>query len=358
VLPPEEARWLWFASWIAIYLWDDEAWWGFSTRHLDLVREAGALTALPFVLTDRSCVCAFHGELGEAASCEEELKAATDATGIATVPYGALALAALRGCEAEFSQLIKTPVKEARARGEGLALTITEILSGTLYNGLGRHNAALASVGQPERYYEESAVLWALIELIEAAVRSGEPQVAGDALELFAQKTRVAGTDWALGIEARCRALLSHSAGEAESLYREAIERLGRTRVRVELARAHLLYGEWLRRERRRVDARERLRTAFEMFNAMGIEAFAARAERELLATGERARKRTVETRDDLTPQETQVARLALEGLSNAEIGARLFISSHTVAYHLRKVFSKLDINSRNQLSPALPQAA
>jgi DNA-binding CsgD family transcriptional regulator len=358
VLPPEEARWLWFASWIAIYLWDDEAWWGFSTRHLDLVREAGALTALPFVLTDRSCVCAFHGELGEAASCEEELKAATDATGIATVPYGALALAALRGCEAEFSQLIKTPVKEARARGEGLALTITEILSGTLYNGLGRHNAALASVGQPERYYEESAVLWALIELIEAAVRSGEPQVAGDALELFAQKTRVAGTDWALGIEARCRALLSHSAGEAESLYREAIERLGRTRVRVELARAHLLYGEWLRRERRRVDARERLRTAFEMFNAMGIEAFAARAERELLATGEQVRKHSVETREELTVQEAQVARLARGGLSNAEIGERLFISQHTVAYHLRKVFSKLGITSRNQLGGVLPESA
>jgi DNA-binding CsgD family transcriptional regulator len=358
VLPPEEARWLWFASWIAIYLWDDEAWMAFSTRHLDLVREAGALTALPFVLTDRSCVYAFHGELGEAASCEEELKAATDATGIATVPYGALALAALRGCEAEFSQLIKIPVKDAQARGEGLALTITEILSGTLYNGLGRHDAALASVGQPDRYYEESAVLWALIELIEAAVRSREPQVAGDALELFSQKTRVAGTDWALGIEARCRALLSHSAAEAEGLYRDAIERLGRTRVRVELARAHLLYGEWLRRERRRVDAREQLRTAFEMFNAMGIQGFAARAERELLATGERVRRRTVETRDALTAQEAQVARLARDGLSNAEIGARLFISQHTVAYHLRKIFHKLGITSRRELRRMLSESA
>ncbi|WP_308214356.1 helix-turn-helix transcriptional regulator [Solirubrobacter ginsenosidimutans] len=358
VLPPEEARWLWFASWIAIYLWDDEAWWVFSTRHLNLVREAGALSALPFVLTDRSCVYAFHGELGEAASCEEELRAATEATGIATVPYGALALAALRGCEAEFSQLIQTPVKEAQARGEGLALTITEILSGTLYNGLGRHDAAFAAVGQPERYYEESAVLWALIELIEAAVRSGEPQVAAHALELFAQKTRVAGTDWALGIEARCRALLSHSAAEADSLYREAIERLGRTRVRVEFARSHLLYGEWLRRERRRVDAREQLRTAFEMFNAMGIEGFAARAERELLATGERVRKRIVETRDELTAREAQVARLARDGLSNAEIGARLFISQHTVAYHLRKIFNKLGITSRRELRRMLPESA
>jgi DNA-binding CsgD family transcriptional regulator len=358
VLPPEEARWLWFASWIAIYLWDDEAWMVFSTQHLDLVREAGALTALPFVLTNRNCVYPFFGELGEAAAYEEELRAATEATGIATVPYGALALAALRGREAEFSQLIQTPVKEARARGEGLALTITEILSGTLYNGLGRYDAALAAVGQPERYYEETAVLWGLIELIEAAVRSGEPQVAGHALELLAQKTRVAGTDWALGMEARCRALLSHSAAEADNLYREAIERLGRTRVRVEFARAHLLYGEWLRRERRRVDAREQLRTAFEMFNAMGIEGFAARAQRELLATGERVRKGSVEARDELTAQEAQVARLARDGLSNGEIGARLFISQHTAAYHLRKVFSKLNITSRNQLRRALPESA
>jgi DNA-binding CsgD family transcriptional regulator len=253
---------------------------------------------------------------------------------------------------------MQTSVKEARARGEGLALTISEILSGTLYNGLGRYDAALAAVGQPQRYYEESAVLWGLIELIEAAVRSGQRQVAGHALELFAQKTRAAGTDWALGIEARCRALLSHSSAEADSLYRGAIERLGRTRVRVELARAHLLYGEWLRRQRRRVDAREQLRTGFEMFNAMGIEAFAARAERELLATGERVRTRAVETHDELTAQEAQVARLAREGLSNAEIGARLFISQHTVAYHLRKVFSKLDITSRNQLERVLPESA
>jgi DNA-binding CsgD family transcriptional regulator/tetratricopeptide (TPR) repeat protein len=357
VLPPEEARWLWFASWIALYLFDDEAWMVFSTRHLELVREAAALTALPFVLTDRSCVYAFHGELGEAASCEEELRAATEATGIAPVPYGALAIAALRGREAEFSQLIQIPVKEAQARGEGLTLTISELLTGTLYNGLGRYDAALAGVGQPERYSEESAAMWGLIELIEAAVRSGQPQLARHPLELFAQTTRAAGTDWALGLEARCRALLSHNASEADGLYREAIERLRRTRVRVELARAHLLYGEWLRRERRRVDAREQLRTAFEMFNAMGIEGFAARAEHELLATGERVRTRTVETGDELTAQEAQVARLARDGLSNAEIGARLFISQHTVAYHLRKVFSKLDITSRNQLRRVLPES-
>jgi DNA-binding CsgD family transcriptional regulator len=357
VLPPEEARWLWFASQIALDLWDDHAWTVLSTRHLDLVRETGALTALPFVLTTRISVFASFGELGAAAAYQEELRAATEATGIAPGPYGALSLAALRGQEAELTELIQTTVKEAEARGEGLALTVTERLSGALYNGLGRYDAALTAVGQAERFHEEGPALWTLTELIEAAVRSGQPELASGSLERIAETTRAAGTDWGLGIEARCRALLTEG-DDADGLYREAIERFGRTHIRVQLARTHLLYGEWLRRERRRLDAREQLRTAFEMFNAMGIEAFAARTERELLAAGERARKRTVETRGDLTAQETQIARLAAEGLSNAEIGARLFISHHTVAYHLRNVFAKLDISSRNQLVPALPQGA
>jgi DNA-binding CsgD family transcriptional regulator len=359
ILPPEEARWLWFASWIALFLSDDEAWTVLSTRHLDLVREAGALTALPFVLTNRSSVFAFFGDLDAAEAYEEELTAAADATGIATVPYGALALAALRGHEAEFSQLTETTVKEAQARGEGLALTITEFLSGTLYNGLGRYGAALAALGQPERYDQEGAANWALIELIEAAVRSGQPQLAGGALEQIVETTRANGTEWARATEARSRALLSEGeAAETDDLYREAIERYGATRLRVHVARAHLLYGEWLRRERRRLDAREQLRSAFDMFSAMGIEGFAARAERELLSTGERVRKRSVETRDELTAQEAQIARLAHDGLSNAEIGERLFISQHTVAYHLRKVFSKLGISSRNQLGRVLPESA
>jgi DNA-binding CsgD family transcriptional regulator len=354
VLAPEEARWLWFASWIALHLWDEEAWTALSTRHLDLVREAGALTALPFVLTNRSSVYAFFGDLGEAAACEEELRAATEATGIAAVPYGALALAALRGREAELSELIRTTVSDADTRGEGLALTVNEFLSGVLYNGLGRDDAALAAVGRPERYAEEGPAIWALTERIEAAVRSGQPHLAAGALERIVETTRAAGTDWALGIEARCRALLSDGE-EADSLYREAIERLGRTRLRVDLARAHLLYGEWLRRDRRRLDAREHLRTALDMFTSFGTEAFTGRAERELQATGERVRKRTVETRDELTAQEAQVARLARDGLSNAEIGARLFISQHTVAYHLRKIFNKLGITSRSQLGRVLP---
>ena len=253
--------------------------------------------------------------------------------------------------------MIQTSVSEAQTRGEGLALGVSEFLSGVLHNGLGAYDAALAAVRQAERCSEEGPATWALPELVEAAARCEERDLAEHALERLTETTRASGTDRALGIEARSRALLS-GGDTADSLYREAIERTGRTRIRVDLARAHLLYGEWLRRERRRVDARDQLRTALEMFTSMGTEGFAGRAERELLATGERVRKRSADTRDDLTPQETHIARLARDGLSNREIGARLIISQHTVAYHLRKVFSKLDITSRNQLEWVLPDSA
>jgi DNA-binding CsgD family transcriptional regulator len=231
------------------------------------------------------------------------------------------------------------------------------MLSATLYLGLGRYDAALAAVRHVERSHEMGPAVWTLAELIEAAARSGERQLARRGLALLAEKTHPSGTDWALGMEARCRALLS-DGDVAERLYREAIDRLSRARLRLQFARAHLVYGEWLRRERRRLEAREQLRTAFEMFNAMGIEAFAARTERELLATGERVRRRSVETRDELTAQEAQVARLARDRLSNAEIGARLFISQHTVAYHLRKIFTKLGITSRGELGQMLPDGS
>jgi DNA-binding CsgD family transcriptional regulator len=353
LLPPEEGRWLWLASWVALNLWDDETWTLLATRHLELVREAGALSTLPFVLTICASVYAFFGELGAAAAYEEELIAATEATGIATVPYGALSLAALRGREVELSMLIRTSVTEAEARGEGLALGVSEFLSGVLNIGLGRYEAALAAVRQAERFQEEGPATWALPELVEAAVRCQEGEVAERALERLAESAHSSGTDRALGIEARSRALL-RDRDAAETLYREAIDRLQRSRVRVDLARAHLVYGEWLQRKHRRVDAREQLRTAFEMFKAMGIEAFAGRAEQELLAAGERVRRRPVESPDELTAQEAQVARLARDGLSNAEIGERLFISQHTVAYHLRKVFSKLGITSRHQLDGVL----
>jgi ATP/maltotriose-dependent transcriptional regulator MalT len=222
--------------------------------------------------------------------------------------------------------------------------------------GLGRYAVALAAVGEAVDVEpsDELGSPTTMPELIEAAVRSGEHRLAERALERLAQSTRAADTDWGLGVEARSRALLNDGHA-ADGLYREAIERLVRTRNRLQLARAHLLYGEWLRRERRGLDAREHLRTALEMFTNMGIAAFAGRADRELLATGERVGRRTFETRDELTAQEAQIARLARDGLSNAAIGTRLFISQHTVAYHLRKVFSKLDISSRNQLGQALP---
>ncbi len=350
ILPAEEARWLWFASKVALDLWDDASWNVLSTRQLDLARKTGEVSALPFVLSFRSGVYAYLGDLRTAALLEEELSAAIEATGIAAVPYGRLSIAALRGDVAEFSELVRTVVGEAEARGEGLALTVTEFLSGTLYNGLGRYEDALAAVTPGERFYTEGTAIWTLTELIEAAVRLGQPERARDAFEHLEETTRAAGTDWARGIEARSRALLS-DGDEAEELYEEAIVRLGRASIRVQLARAHLVYGEWLRRERRRVDARNELRIAYELFRDFGVDAFAERARLELEATGEHARKRTVDTLGQLTPQELQIARLAAEGHANKEIATRLFISTSTVEYHLRKAFRKLGVTSRTQLA-------
>jgi DNA-binding CsgD family transcriptional regulator len=235
------------------------------------------------------------------------------------------------------------------ARGEGAGLGVIPWASALLYNGLGRYEEARLAA-QQDGAYELLFSAWALVELIEAAVRSGEPELAADAFSQLSETTGAAGTDWALGIEARSRALLSDDEA-AERLYREAIERLARTRIRPELARTHLLYGEWLRRLKRRLDAREQLRTAHKMLAAMGMDAFAQRAARELGASGETARKRSVESLDQLTAREAQIARLARDGLSNPEIGARLFISPRTVEYHLHKVYGKLDITSRNELA-------
>ena len=351
-LSPDDARWLWFASLIALYMWDDHAWTVLFTRQLELARRMGALPALVFALGTGTTVYAFFGELRTAAILEEEHRAASEATGIASNPVPRLGLASLRGREAEFAELIRTTVREAEARGEGIALTTAEFLNGGLYNGLGRYEAALTAVLPAERFYTEGTAIWALTELIEAAVRCGQPERARRAFERVQETTRAAGTDWALGIEARLRALLSD--GDPDELYKEAIRRLARSRVRVQLARTHLLYGEWLRRQRRRLDAREQLRTAHELFTDFGVEAFAERARLELEATGERARKRTADTLDELTPQETQIARLAAQGETNREIAARLFISASTVEYHLRKAFRKLDVKSRVQLEDRL----
>jgi DNA-binding CsgD family transcriptional regulator len=354
VLSPEDARWLWFASLVALFMWDDAGWAVLSTRQLEFVRQTGALSTLPFVLTDRGAVYAFLGDLRTAERIEEELRVATEATGIVTAHAGRLTLAALRGREPDYSELLRMTVDEARARGEGLALSVAEFLTGGLYNGLGRYEAALAAAAPSEHHSREGPAIWALTEVVEAAVRCGQTELASRAFELVEATTSAAGTDWGLGIEARLRALLS-AGDDADDLYREAIARLDCTTIRVQLARTHLLYGEWLRRERRRLDAREQLRTAHEMFRDFGVEAFAERARLELEATGERARKRTLDTRDDLTPQEAQIARLAAEGHTNREIAARLFISASTVEYHLRKAFRKLDVKSRTQLQARLP---
>jgi DNA-binding CsgD family transcriptional regulator len=264
-------------------------------------------------------------------------------------------VAAWQGREPEALELIEATKREVEALYEGLALVAAHWAGAALGNGVGRYEAALAEAEHATEHPEALAFYnFGLVELVEAAARSGAPERGADALEQLATRARASGTDWALGVEARSRALLSE--GEiAESLYREAIEHLSRTLVRVELARAHLIYGEWLRRERRRLEAREQLRLAHEIFDRTGLEAFAERAARELLATGEHARQRTAQTREDLTAQEAQIARLAREGLSNPEIGGRLFISPRTVEYHLHKVFSKLDISSRNELDRALP---
>jgi ATP/maltotriose-dependent transcriptional regulator MalT len=242
-------------------------------------------------------------------------------------------------------------MRDAHARGEGMLITFAECATAVLENGRGNYAAALAAAGRACEH-EELYAIRVLPEYVEAAVRAGEPELAAAALERLIEQTQAAGTEWALGFEARSRALLS-DGDAADALYREALVRLGRCRAAAQLARAHLLYGEWLRRERRRLEAREHLRTAQDMFESMGAEAFGARAERELLATGEHARKRTVETTFELTPQELQIAGLAQAGLSNQVIAARLFISPRTVEYHLHKIFTKLGIASRTQLDQA-----
>jgi DNA-binding CsgD family transcriptional regulator len=296
----------------------------------------------------------FEGEFAAGVSVIEEAQEIAEAIGSGLPPYGPLTLAAFRGREDDAAELIETTTTDLVRRGEGVGLTFVGWAAAVLYNGLGRYDEALAAAERAAEDPDELFFsLWAAVELIEAAARTGVPERAACALERLSESTRASGSDWALGIEAGARALLSD--GEtAERLYREAIDHLGRTRIRVALARAHLLYGEWLRRARRRLDAREQLRIAHDMFVTMGAEGFAERSRRELLATGEKARKRVPETRGQLTPQEAQIAELARDGLSNVEIGARLFISSHTVAYHLRKVFTKLDIRSRRQLDRVL----
>jgi DNA-binding CsgD family transcriptional regulator len=349
----EGLRWLWLASVEAAELWDAEGWSVLSALHVDMARAAGALSVLPLTLHSRAVAHVFAGEIDAATSLVAELEAVCQATGTALAPYAALVLAAWGGREQEFRDLRDSALAEVGARGEESGAEIAQWAQAVLANGLGRYDeAVLAATQAAEHPHDPAPANWGLSELVEAAVRSGQPKLAADAFARLEPITRAGGTDWALGVQARAHALLSEGDA-AERLYREAIERLGRTRLRGEPARARLLYGEWLRRIGRRVDAREQLRAAYELFAGIGAEAFAERARRELLATGETVRRRTSETRDVLTPQEEQIARLAAEGETNPAIGARLFISPRTVEYHLRKVFSKLGVSSRRELRKA-----
>jgi DNA-binding CsgD family transcriptional regulator len=358
----EELRWLWLASVAAMRVWDDHGWEALSARHVRLAREVGALSELPLALTSHTCMLLFAGDLTSAASLTGETQTVKEATGSNLAPYGALGLAALRGDEAGTLALLDATKQDVTRRGEGAGITFAEWANALLNNGLGRYPDALAAARRATSYEADlGSLIWPLVELIEAAARSGVTETAAGACERLVVMTDASGTDWALGLQARSQALLCEGEA-AERRYRESLARLGRTRMRVDLARTHLLYGEWLRRQRRRSDAREQLRTAHGMLEGIGTEAFAERARRELRATGETARRRKfVAGREDLTAQEAQVARLARDGLSNPEIGTRLFISAHTVQYHLRKVFAKLDIASRSQLDrvlPAIPASA
>ncbi len=356
VSPAERLRWLWQGCIVALEVWDDECASSLSHRSVQIARDTGTLSELALALSARTPVLVFCGDVAAAVSAVAETQWVEDATGIRAAPYGALICTAWQGQAHKARQLIETTVGEAGARGEGIAVAVSEYARAVLCNGLGQYEEARVAARSASEHQEFVVENWGLSELIEAATRTGSTDLAADALDRLATKARAAGTAWALGIEARSRALLSH--GEvAGGLFRDAIDHLSRTRVRAELARAHLLYGEWLRREGHRVDAREQLRTAYELLSAMSMEAFAARARGELMATGEKVRKRTPDSRDELTPQEEQIARLAREGLSNPEIAAQLFISAKTVEWHLGKVFTKLGIRSRRQLRTALPDA-
>jgi DNA-binding CsgD family transcriptional regulator len=350
----EQIRWGWVAQGAPSALWDDAGWRAMLARQVQLARDAGALDQLPIDLAALGTDAAWRGDFALAGALIAETDAVCAATGSRSAPFAAMLLASLRGDQAEAAPLIEATISEATAGGQGIAVTYAHWAAAVLANGLGRYADALAAAQQAS---QDSPALymamWALPELIEAATRMGNRQIARDALARLAETTQAGQTDFGLGLEARSRALVSK--GEtAQGCYRQAIDRLGRTQLRPELARAHLLYGEWLRREGRRVDARGQLRTAHELFEAIGMAAFAERARRELLATGETVRKRTVQVPVTLTAQEAHIARLARDGRTNPEIAAQLFLSARTVEWHLRKVFTKLGVNSRRELPGAL----
>ena len=328
--------------------WDYEDTRAVEARQVQLVRDAGALAHLPRYLSRLAIASAWRGDFAGAAALIAESDSVAAATGGQISSFALLRLRALQGREAEASALMAREIEQGNPHAQWTAAV--------LYNGLARYDEAASAAQQAaSKTFDPWSAMWVLPELVEAAARAGDAGLARDALARLTETTQPAGTDFGLGMEARCRALLSDGAA-ADRLYREAIERLSRTRLRPELARAHLLYGEWLRRQGRRVDARQQLRTAHGMLGAIGMAAFAERARRELMATGEKVRKRSVETHGQLTPQEEQIARLARDGRTNAEIGAQLFLSARTVEWHLRKIFTKLGVGSRYELKVALAQ--
>jgi DNA-binding CsgD family transcriptional regulator len=349
----EVLRWGWLATRAANFVWDYDRCLEIGTRSVQLARNSGAIEVLASAANACGQAAVVGGDFATATLLIAEVDAVKEVTGTRIGPYAAIALTGMRGRE-DGATVIDSAVTEATAAGQGTAVQYAKWAKSVLMNGLGRYEEALHSAVEASEHTPELFIAsWALIELIEAATRTENAEVANSALVRLAGRAETSNTDWGLGVHARSRALLSEGDA-AESLYREAVHRLGRTQLRPELARGHLLYGEWLRREGRRVDARERLRTSHDMFATLGMEAFAERARRELLATGEKVRKRSEETRFELTPQEEQIARLAGAGLSNPEIGARLFISPRTVEWHLHKVFAKLGITSRKDLEVAL----
>ena len=355
VTPEDGVRWLGYACASASILWDWEMLQALASRQVELSREVGALTMLPFALNTLAVANLLQGDLVIAAALIDEAAVVTDVTHSNFVTYAASQLASWRGSEAEATAVIKGTINRAKDQGQGLAVQFSRSSAASLYNGLGLYDKAVEATQDLLWDPPNWAPYLAAHELVEAASRTGQRAIATEALDRLAETTSAADTDWASGIEARSRALLA-SGAKAEALYNKSIGHLDRSPVRPEAARAHLLYGEWLRREGRRVDARRHLRIAHDRLGAMGIEAFAERARRELVATGETVRKRTVETLIDLTPQEVQIARLAADGRTNIEIGSQLFISPRTVEWHLRKVFTKLSVNSRRELRGVLPR--
>lgn len=354
----DNLRYLWLAAAAAADLWDDESWHLFATEHVRVARETGALSELPLALNSRALVHLYAGELGAAASLVAELRTIVESTGVGLAPYAAMGLAAWRGDKLTARDLVEANMSDAVSRGEGIGVSVSYWCAALLHIGHGEFDEALLAARQAVLAPRDLAVAkWGLTELVEAAVRVGEREVAAEAFRQLSELTSASGTHWALGVEARAGALLATDES-AENLYREAVECLARTRMPSELARAHLVYGEWLQDQDRRTDARHQLRTSHEMFERIGATAFAERASRALRASGVTVSQREPDDMVDLTDQEGQIARLASDGLTNREIGAQLFLSPHTVEWHLRKVYRKLGIRSRKQLPERLVSVA